>query len=158
MYCVVFLDLSPRKFKSVSNNGKRRIAHDLPPYRTPNGGGITPFFACIWNGVPVPAIGAFYSYPAATSNLDSIPAPWSRFSSFDSSVWIVSSKNKAVLSTRIAFGKGGFVCYCHETAFFDPLFSFNDQYCRSLLEWKPRFCLFICIDARILFFGQAQSG
>lgn len=158
MYCAAFLDLSPRKFKSESNNGKRRIAHDLPPYRAAYCGGLTPCIACIWVGVPVPAIGAFYSDPSATTNLDSKPPTGSWYSSFGPSVRVISSKNKAILAARIAFGKGEFVCGCHATALFTAIFSFNNQYCWSLLEWQSRFCFSFYAGTGVLFFGQALSG
>ena len=158
MCSAAFLDLSLKIFTYASNNGKRRIAHDLPPYRAPYSGSFVTRIACIWDGVPLPAIRDFFSDPYPTSNLGSIPPTGSWCSSFGPSVLVISSKNKAILSARIAFGKGGFVCGCHSAAFFDTLFSFNDQYCRSLLEWQSRFCLSFYAGASILFFGQALSG
>ena len=157
MCSAAFLNLSLKIFTYASNNGKRRIANDLPPYRAPYSGSFVTRITCIWDGVPVPAIRNFFADPYPTSNLGSIHPAWSRSSSFGNSVLVISSKNKAILSARIAFGKGGFVCCCHSAAFFDTLFSFNDQYCRSLLEWKPRFCLPVYAGTRFLFFGQALS-
>lgn len=157
MCFAAFLGLSLKIFTYASNNGKRRIASYLPPYRAPYSGGFVTRITCIWDGVLVSAIGDFFADTYPTSNLGSIHPAWSRSSSFGTSVLVISSKNKAILSARIAFGKGGFVCRCHSTAFFDTLFSFNDQYCRSLLEWQSRFCLSFYAGACILFFGKALS-
>ena len=158
MCFAAFLGLSLKIFTYASNNGKRRIARYLPPYRAVDRGGFVTRITCIWDGVLVPAIGDFFSDPSPTSNLGSIHTAWSRSPSFGTSVRIISSKNKAILSARIAFRKGGVVCRCHSTAFFSSLFSFNDQYCRSLLEWQSRLCLSFYAGACILFFGQALSG
>ena len=158
MCFAAFLDLSLKIFTYASNNGKRRLTRNLPPYRAVDRGGFVTRITCIWDGVLVPAIREFFSDPSPTSKLGSIHHAWSRSLSFDTSVRIISSKNKAILSARIAFGKGRFVCLCHSTAFFSTLFSFIDQYCRSLFEWKSRLCLSFYAGACILLFGQALSG
>ena len=158
MCFAAFLDLSLKIFTYASNNGKRRLTRNLPPYRAVDRGGFVTRITCIWDGVLVPAIRDFFSDPSPTSKLGSIHPAWSRSPSFDTSVPVISSKNKAILSASLPLGKGGFVCLRHSAAFYAPLGGFDSQYSRSPVEWKPWFCLFIYVDARLLLFGKADAG
>lgn len=158
MSCAAFLDLSLKIFTYASNNGKRRIAHDLPAYRAANRGGIASCAAFIWASIPLPAIGKPIWYTIGTPNLGPISPSWVRNPSFGASVPVFSSKNKEIFGAGLTFGKGGFVCFCYSAAVYAPLGSFDHQYSRAFVEWKCRFCLSIYGDARILFFGEALSG
>ncbi len=158
MCSAAFLDLSLKIFTYASNNGKRRIAHDLPTYRAPYSVGFTPCTACIWGCVTVTSIREFFPDPSRTSRLGSISPTWSRCPFFGASVPVISSKNKAILSASLPLGKGGFVCFRHSAAFYAPFGGFDSQYSRSPVEWKPRFCLFIYVDARLFLFGKTHAG
>lgn len=158
MCSAAFLDLNLKIFPYASNNGKRRFAHDLPAYRAPNRGGIAPYAAFIWIGIPLPAIGKPVWCSIGAPKLGPISPAWARNPISGTSVPVFSSKNKEIFCASLTFRKGESVCLRYSAALYAPLSSFDYQYSRALVEWKCRFCLSIYGDAYIFFFWEAHAG
>ena len=118
---------------------------------------FTPCTSCIWDGLLVSAIGKSVWGSDGTSSLDFLWFTWSRCFSFGLSIPTISSKDKAILSAKIASGKGKALHCCYAAALWISIFSISGKHIRTSRDGICRLCFAFYPDPRIFFFGQAQS-